>query len=391
MTAEVTSITRARAAARSKAERVTTNARIAALLLVPIAILTVIGLGATMSASAIIGFEEFGDKFYFFRSQLMWVGLGVLVLVLATRIPYRWYRRLALPIFLISVLGLIAVLQFGVVHGGSRRWIELGSLGSVQPSEFAKFGVVVFLAMVMEKKEKLLRDFWHFFVPVVVSLGLVGVLMLRQPDLGTALVIFGAAMAVVAVSAAPIRFVLITGLAGAALGTLMALRSDYRRARVLSFLDPFNDRLGDGWQVVQSQLALGTGGVFGVGLGASRARWSYLPNAHTDFIFAIIGEETGFAGGVMVLALFAFLTAVGVAIAYRAPDRFGRLLATGLVAWLSLQALVNIGGVVGALPVTGMPLPFVSYGGSALLTVMGAAGILVNIARQGVPQRARRS
>ena len=390
MTAGVTSITRARAAARSKSERRTTNARIATLLLVPIAILTVIGLGATMSASAIIGLEQYDDKFFFFTSQLMWVGLGIVVLVVATRVRYQWYRRLAIPIFVLSVVGLIAVLQFGVVRGGSRRWIEFGSWGSIQPSEFAKFGVVAFLAMVMEKKEKLLADFWHFLVPIAVSVGAVGMLMLKQPDLGTALVMFGAAIAVITTSAAPFRYVVATTVAGTALGTLTALASPYRRARVLSFLDPFNDKLGDGWQVVQSQLALGTGGVFGVGLGASRARWSFLPNAHTDFIFAIIGEETGFAGGLIVLVLFAWLTVVGIAISYRAPDRFGRLLAAGLVAWLSLQALVNIGGVVGALPVTGMPLPFVSYGGSALLTVMGAAGILVNIARQGVPRTKQR-
>ncbi len=390
MTAGVTSITRARAAARSKAERSTTNARIAALLLAPIAILSVIGLGATMSASAIIGLEEYGDKFYFFTSQLMWVGIGTVVLVVATRVNYRLYRRLAIPIFLVSVVGLIAVLQIGVIRGGSRRWIELGSFGSIQPSEFAKFGVIVFLAMVMEKKEKLLTDFWHFLVPVAVSLGLVGLLILRQPDLGTTLVIFGAATTVLAVSAAPMRYVLGTTLVGGALGTLLAFSEPYRRDRLLSFLDPFNDKLGNGWQVVQSQLALGTGGVFGVGLGASRARWSYLPNAHTDFIFAIIGEEVGFAGGLVVMVLFAWLTVVGVAVSYRAPDRFGRMLAAGLVAWLSLQALINIGGVVGALPVTGMPLPFVSYGGSALLTVMGAAGILVNIAKQGKPTARRR-
>jgi len=390
MTAGVTSITRARAAARSKAERRTTNARMATLLLVPIAILTVIGLGATMSASAIIGKEQYDDQLFYFTSQLKWVGLGIVVLVLATRVRYQRYRRFAIPIFLLSVVGLIAVLQFGVVRGGSRRWIELGSFASLQPSEFAKFGVIVLLAMVMEKKEKLLNDFWHFLIPVAVPLGLVGVLMLKQPDLGTAVVIYGAAITVITVSAAPIRYVIMTTLSGTALGMLMALAEPYRRARVISFLDPFSDKLGDGWQVVQSQLALGTGGVFGVGLGASRARWSFLPNAHTDFIFAIIGEETGFAGGVIVLVLFAWLTVVGFAISYRAPDRFGRMLAAGLVAWLSLQALINIGGVVGALPVTGMPLPFVSYGGSALLTVMGAAGILVNIARQGEPRARRR-
>ncbi|MDR9450170.1 MAG: FtsW/RodA/SpoVE family cell cycle protein, partial [Acidimicrobiia bacterium] len=173
MTAGVTSITRARAAARTKAERSSTNARIAALLLAPMAILSVIGLGATMSASAIIGLEEYGDRFYFFTSQLMWVGIGTVVLIVATRVPYHWYRRYAIPIFVLSLIGLVAVLQIGVVRGGSRRWIELGSFGSIQPSEFAKFGVIVFLAMVMEKKEKLLTDFWHFLIPVAVCLSTV--------------------------------------------------------------------------------------------------------------------------------------------------------------------------------------------------------------------------
>ncbi len=390
MTARVTSITRARAAARGRAERAATNARISALLLVPVAILLVIGLGATMSASSIIGFEEYGDKLVYFWKQLQWVGLGTVILVVATRVPYRWYRRWAIPIFLLAVVALVAVLQFGVVRGGSRRWLVLGPI-SLQPSEFAKFGIVVFLAMVMDRKQRLLVDFWHFFVPVALSLGAVGLLVLRQPDLGTMLVIFGTSLIVLAMSAAPLRYVFATALVGGGLGTALALAAPYRRARVLSFLDPFQDRLGDGWQVVQSQLALGTGGVFGVGLGASRARWSFLPNAHTDFIFAIIGEETGFAGGVIVILLFALFTVVGVAVAYRAPDRFGRLLAAGLVGWISLQALVNVGGVVGALPVTGMPLPFVSYGGSGVVTVMGAVGILVNIARHGKPPRTQRS
>jgi cell division protein FtsW len=223
-----------------------------------------------------------------------------------------------------------------------------------------------------------LRDFMW---PVAVSVGLVGALVVVQPDLGTALMVAFGAFAVLAASAAPFRYVFGGALFGSGAAVLAAAVSPYRWARVTGFLDGNADPLNGGYQVVQSLVALGTGGLWGVGLGASRARWSFLPNAHTDFIFSIIGEETGLAGSLVVVLLFVALTAAGTLVAYGAADRFGRLVAIGITAWLVAQALVNIGGVVGVLPITGVPLPFVSIGGSALLTEMAAIGILISVAR----------
>jgi cell division protein FtsW len=384
--ASVASIAHIRAAANRGAAQRGVNSRNTTLLLVVVAILVVIGLGATLSASSVVGIEQSGDSLLFFKRQVVWVGLGSIVLLIAARFPYEWLRRLAVPILVTAVAGLLAVLLVGVTTGGAKRWLVLGPI-TLQPSEYAKFAVVVFLAMIMAKKERLLSDFLHFVVPVAVSLGVVSALVMLQPDLGTTLIIGAAALAVLVASAAPLRYVLVTALAGAATALLLAYSSPYRWQRITSFLNPWADQLGSGFQVVQSYLALGTGGIFGVGLGASRARWSFLPNAHTDFIFAIIGEETGFAGGVVIFALFAVFGIVGLAIAFRAPDRFSQLLATGLVVWISAQALVNIGGVIGVLPVTGITLPFVSVGGSAMLTTMGTVGVLINIARRGGPRR----
>lgn len=383
----VTSITRARAAQRAVSRRNSSNARLTVLLLIPIALVTVIGLGAIRSASSVKSLETFGNGWTYFGKQAMWIGIGIVVAIVASRTPYKVYRRAAVPLLIASIVGLIAVLEIGVVGGGSRRWIGIGPI-TIQPSEFAKFAVVVFLASVFERKERLLGDIWHLLIPLGASAGICGILILLEPDLGTALVVLGGAFAVAAVSAARSRHLLLAGAGSALAATMLAIASPYRRERILSFLHPFEDRLGSGWQVIQSYVALGTGGAFGVGLGASRARWSYLPNAHTDFIFAIIGEETGFAGGVMVLLMFALIGVVGYLIAFRAPDRFGRMLAVGIVSWISLQALVNLGGVVGVLPITGMPLPFMSVGGSSMITVFGAVGVLVNIARAGVNPKA---
>jgi cell division protein FtsW len=202
------------------------------------------------------------------------------------------------------------------------------------------------------------------------------------------IVIGAAAMAVIVASDAPMKFVLVIGLVAILAATYFAFDADYRASRIDSFLDPYADPSGDGYQVIQSYYALGNGGIFGVGLGASRARWFYLPNAHTDFIFAIIGEETGLIGGMTVIGLFIALAVAGWVVAARAPDRFGRMVAAGITVWLSFQALVNIGGVLGVVPITGIALPFVSYGSTALAVSMGAVGILVNIAQSGIDRKA---
>ena len=330
--------------------------------------------------------EQAQDGLYFFKRQAIGVGIGLVVLVATSLIPYRVYRRLAWPIFLVTAALLVAVLIVGTTVYGATRWLPLGPL-SFQPSELAKFSVVVLLSALLVKKQSLLLDFGHFVVPVAAIVGTVGLLLMLQPDLGTSIIVGAATMAVLAASAAPLRYVAFVGVSAVAATTALALVEPYRRARLTSFLDPFADPLGDGYQLIQSYLALGTGGTFGVGLGASRARWLFLPNAHSDFIFAIIGEETGFLGGVVVLLLFALLTVLGVVVSLRASDRFGRLLAVGLTAWLATQALVNLGGVIGLLPITGIPLPFVSFGSTAIISCMAAAGVLVSIARHGGPRR----
>jgi cell division protein FtsW len=383
----VTPITRARSVGAAIAAQ-SANERITVFLLLPIAILIIIGLGALMSASSVIGLRESGDKLFFFKRQLVFVGGGLLAFLVAMRTPYRWYARLALPILLIAVGGLVATELVGEVRNGAQRWIDLGPV-SLQSSEFAKFAVVVFLASAMARKERWLHSFAHVFWPMAGSLGVVALLLLRQPDLGTTLIISAAAFAVLAASRAPLRHVaafIVMGVGGA---IALAKTNPYQWERVTSFLNPEADPLGTGLQAIQSLVALGTGGLFGVGLGASRARWFFLPNAHTDFIFSIVGEETGLAGALVVIALLITFAVVGTVVALRAPDVFGRLLAIGIVSWLSIQAIINIGGVTRVLPISGVPLPFVSSGGSAMLINLAVLGVLTNIARNGRSVRRR--
>jgi cell division protein FtsW len=374
----VTPITAARSFAAKREPR---SGRITVLLLLPVTVLMIIGLGALLSASSVLAIREGKvDNLFYFKRQLMWAGIGLGCLIVGARIPYRWYQRAAVPIFVVAIVGLAATLVIGDVRFGARRWIELGPM-TFQPSEFGKFAVAVMLAMILTRKETYLDTFAHVFWPVALTMGTVGILLLLQPDFGTTLLIGASAFCVLAVSNAKLRHIAGLGLAGVAASGVLAVGAGYRVDRVTSFFDSNPDVLGLGYQAHQSLVALGTGGWFGVGLGASRARWSFLPNAHSDFIFSIIGEETGLAGSLAVVALFMVLAAVGVAIALRSHDQFGRLLAVGLVSWLTFQALVNIGGVVRVIPISGVPLPFVSAGGSAMMANLFAVGVLINIAR----------
>jgi len=386
MTTKVTSIAGARSAARRYAVTAEVNTRLAVLYSLAVGLLLVIGLGAMRSASSVVGLELEGNGWAFFTRQLVAMGIGAVAMVAAARVPYAWYRRAAVPIFVLSIAGLLAVLLIGDRDNGSQRWIDLG-FTEFQPSEFAKFATIVALAAVMAKKERVLHDIWHFVIPVVTIVGTTCLLIMLEPDLGTTLIVAAASFGVLAVSASPLRYVMVTGLGGAVAASILAYAADYRFARVTAFLDPYADELGKGYQVLQGLGALGTGGSFGVGLGASRTRWGWVPNAHTDFIFAIIGEEIGFAGGLVIISLFTLVAVLGLTIAFRAPDRFGRLLAVGITVWITAQAVVNIGGVVQALPITGMPLPFISFGGTALVMAMGAAGVLISVARSGVSNR----
>lgn len=386
MTANVTSISGARAAARDKAERVKTNNRASTVLLVIVVVLVVIGLGSTRSATSVLGLDQASDAWYYFKRQLIGVGGGIVALLIASRIDYRWYRKLAIPLLVLSIGMLIAVPYVSPEIGGAKRWIPLPGF-NLQPSEIAKLAVILSLALVLDRKARLLSRFGHFVVPVVAIVGSVGYLMMRQPDLGTMIVIASAAMAVILTSATPFRYVMAVTASAVGIATVLAFSASYRLRRFDGFLDPWGTASDEGYQLVQGYYALSNGGLFGVGLGASRARWSYLPNAHTDFIFAIIGEETGLIGSLTVVGLFAVLALAGWIVALRAPDNFGRMVAAGITVWLSFQALVNIGGVLGLLPVTGIALPFVSFGSAALIVSMAALGILVNIAQQGVPAK----
>jgi cell division protein FtsW len=386
MTTKVTSIAGARSAARRYAVTAEVNTRLAVLYSLAVGLLLVIGLGAMRSASSVVGLELEGNGWAFFTRQLVAMGVGAVAMFVAARVPYAWYRKAAVPIFVLSIAGLLAVLLIGDRDNGSQRWIDLG-FAEFQPSEFAKFATIVALAAVMARKERVLHDIWHFVIPVVAIVGTTCLLIMLEPDLGTTLIVAAASFGVLAVSASPLRYVMVTGLGGAVGASILAYAADYRFARVTAFLDPYADELGKGYQVLQGLGALGTGGSFGVGLGASRTRWGWVPNAHTDFIFAIIGEEIGFAGGLVIISLFTLVAVLGLIIAFRAPDRFGRLLAVGITVWITAQAVVNIGGVVQALPITGMPLPFISFGGTALVMAMGAAGVLISVARRGISNR----
>lgn len=365
---------------RTRLKMRSAGAKRSVFLIVIVAMLLTIGLGAMLSASSVVSIKASSDQFELFTRQLMWVGLGLGALVVASFVPYTFWQRIALPLYAATIVGLLVTMVVGDTRGGATRWIEIGPI-TIQVAEFAKFSALSLLAAVLTKKGDLLDSLGHVVAPVVAILGSAALLLLAQPDFGNLLLIVVPAFLMLAASTVPLRFVFALGAMGALAMTALAMSADYRKARLLGFMDPFANAQGSGLQAVQSMVALGTGGLFGVGLGQSRARWSWLPNAHTDFIFAIIGEETGFAGAAIVVTLFALFAAVGVSIAFRAPGGYGRLLAIGIVAWLTIQALVNIGGVVAVLPITGVPLPFISNGGNAMLVNLFAIGVLLNISR----------
>ncbi|UCG41197.1 MAG: putative lipid II flippase FtsW [Acidimicrobiia bacterium] len=385
----VTSIATRRSAATVVAAERDRNQRTRIFLLSVVGVLLVIGLGATLSASSVMSAED-GAILDLWVRQAIAAGAGVAVMLVASRVPYALYRRLAVPIWGSAVGLLLLVLVVGRTAGGSSRWLDLGVI-DIQPSELAKFGVAVLLAAVYAKKEERgeLDQFGHVFVPLLAVVGTVVGLVMLQPDLGTSVLIGAVAFGVLFSSKAPLRFVGAFTFFGGLAATLLAVIAPYRFDRVRAWLDPAGDPSGIAYHLNQSLLALGSGGATGIGLGTSRSRWDYLPNAHTDFIFSIIGEELGFAGATFVVMLFAVLTILGVAVAMRAPDRFGAMLAAGITTWLGFQAFVNIGGVTGMIPITGMTLPFISFGGSSLVMALGAVGVLLNIASRGASGRSR--
>jgi cell division protein FtsW len=357
--------------------------RTVGLLLGLVAVLDVIGLVMVLSASSVNALRAYGSAWLFFERQLLWVGVGVIFLIATMRVDYRVWRRLVVPLLGVTVTLLVLVLVpgLGISVGGSARWLGVGFI-RVQPSELAKLAVVVFAADVLTRRADHIRSTRLTVVPVLLVFSVIALLVLVQPDLGTTLVLSCIVMAVLFVAGVPLHtMAAVSALAG--VGTFLAgMTKSYRRGRLLCFLHPASDPGNACYQLRQSLVGLGSGHVTGVGLGASRAKWGFLPNAHTDFIFAIIGEEVGLIGSLLVASLFVAFAVLGVRAASRAPDRFGVLLAGGITAWVVGQAFINIGAAIGTLPITGVPLPFVSFGGSSLVIAMAATGILVNIARQ---------
>ncbi len=343
--------------------------------------LSILGLVMVWSASFVWSWEKTGSAYTVVQKQALYAALGVALLVAGAKLSLRWWRRLAYPALLVIVVLLALVPVIGRDFNGNRNWISIGGGFLLQPSEFAKLALVVWGADLLTRKRKVLAQWKHLLVPLVPVSGLVIALVLAGHDLGTAMILGGILAALLFYAGAPLRlFVGLALIAAPVVVWLISLR-ETRIARVTGFLTPEADPLAAGYQALNSIYALGTGGWWGVGLGGSRQKWGSLPEAHTDFIFAVVGEELGLIGTLAVVALIALLGFAGLRIALRSRDWFARLAAAGITAWLMFQAFVNIGAVLGLLPITGVPLPLVSYGGSALLPTMLALGLLLALAK----------
>ncbi|HWJ56786.1 MAG TPA: putative lipid II flippase FtsW [Vicinamibacterales bacterium] len=334
------------------------------------------------SASAVIGMEQYHQRpAYFLFKQVTFALAGLAVMPILMKIDYRHYRQ---PVVIWSSLGLLGLALVAVLFGprinGARRWLALPGLG-VQPSEFAKLVVIVYVAAILERRMDRINDLLYSLLPVGIAIGLIVGLIMLEPDLGTALSII--LIVATMVFAAGINYRYIAGLALVALpaATIVLLSADYRRRRMMVFLDPWQDPLGDGFQVIQSLIAVGTGGMFGRGLMNGVQKLFYLPYPHTDFIYSVIGEELGLAGATVVLACFCVVAWRGLRTAMRAPDKFGAFLALGITAMITVQAFFNISVTLGLLPTKGIPLPFVSFGGSSLLVSLIGMGVLLNVSQ----------
>jgi len=343
-------------------------------------ILTVLGLVAVADTSAPVALSVFSDRLYFLKQQVVWGIIGVAALFLVSQIHYSFWEKIALPLFAANLLILILVLipNIGIKALGARRWILLGPI-SFQPSEFTKLALVVYLAKVGARN----KAFWAYFLPLL----LVGGLIMAQPDLGTTLVILVAGLVQIFISGLNILSFLGAVSVASLAGALLIFFSEYRKGRFLSFLSQLKNPLGASYHARQILLALGSGGLFGVGLGQSRQKYLFLPEAATDSIFAVIAEEVGFVGALLLIIFFIAFVFRALKIAQSAPDRFSKILAVGIVTWIGGQAFLNMASMVALVPLTGIPLPFISYGGSALTMVLLATGILLNISKYEIKKR----
>jgi cell division protein FtsW len=349
------------------------------------ATLLLLGLGLVMvfSASSILEFKSTGSASRLFQKQLMWVVIGLPAMWCAARLPVRFFRALAYPLLIVSMALLVLVFVPGIGFGvpGAVRWIGYGPL-TLQPSELAKLALVLWGADLFARKPKLLGDWKHLYIPLVPVTTVIVALVMLEPDMGTTLVLLCILVALLWVAGVPGRQFGAVFAALVSLSAVVAVTESYRLNRLQFWLHPERDPLGKGMQALQGRIGIAQGGWFGLGLGNSRQKWGILPNSHTDFIFAIIGEELGLLGTLIVVVLFALLAYAGIRIATRSTDSFSRYAAAAVTIWLLGQAVINMGAVVGLVPITGIPLPLISFGGSALVPTLFALGMLASFARR---------
>lgn len=345
--------------------------------------LLLLGLGLVMvlSASSIESINVFGSAYTLVQRQALFAVGGVALMFVASRMSVEFWRKSAPWILALSFVLLVVVLFVGREVAGQKNWIELFGPFRLQPSEFAKFGLILWGADLLTKRERMMTSWKPLLIPLLPVAGLMMLLVLMEGDFGNTLMLAVILLGMLFAVGAPLRIFAVFAAAGAVGIVFLTLAAPYRMARFTSWLSPEDDRLGTGWQLIQGQYALGTGGWWGVGLGASREKWGSLPEAHTDFIYSVIGEELGLVGTIAVLVLFATLIFATYRVIRNARETFVKVAAAGVGAWVLFQAIVNIGAVLGLLPITGVPLPLVSYGGSSLVPTLAALGMLMGFAR----------
>ncbi|MGA9749270.1 MAG: putative lipid II flippase FtsW [Nocardioides sp.] len=352
------------------------------LLLGASTLLLTIGLMMVLSSSSVRSYVIFDNSYYIFLRQLTWVALALPIAFVVSRLPHKVIRLFAWPAIIAAILTLSLTLVPGLGYetNGNQNWLSVGPL-RLQPSELAKLAVILWCSDLYARKEKLLGDWKHTLLPMVPVTGVVVGLVVAQKDLGTALVLFAIVLGMLWVVGAPARLFVLGLCTVGVLVLWLATTSQERLERLTNFADPFKDYEGAGWQSAHGLFAMSSGGIFGKGISASQQKWGSLPEAHTDFIFAVLGEELGLVGTLLVLGLFLTIAYAGIRVALRTDDAFIRFMAAGITIWLTVQMMINVGMVLALLPVIGIPLPLVSYGGSALLPSLVALGLLVSFAR----------
>jgi len=361
-------------------EQTPANANYDIKLLFPVLFLVGIGIVMVYSASSAVALKKFGSDYYFLKKQVLFAMMGILSLVICRHFPYRFFRPMSYPLLLVAIVFLIAIHVSGFSYsaGGSTRWLKFGNF-NFQPSEFARFALIIFMAYSLEKKKDRIHDFYIGFIPHFIVLVIFTSLIFMQPDFGSVAILVAITWIMMFVGGVRLPHLVFSLGFMLPIAYFFMINAEYRLKRIMTFLDPWQYPTNEGYQIVHSLMAFGTGGIWGTGIGRGYQKLFYLPEPHTDFIFSVIGEELGLIGILIILSLYIVILWRGIVIAKNAKDSFGALVAIGLTAALMIQVCVNMGVTLGLLPTKGLTLPFLSYGGTSLLLNMAAIGILMNI------------